>query len=218
MKKLRALGARYLPQPLKRLLWKAYHTVYFLRYRREPRYPHLPGPKNDLPRIVIACNEYGAYCIPRSSYHRRTSQTILDGRVYEAETIRFMLSHCANGDIVQAGACFGDFLPALSHGCAAGAHIWSFEPGAENYRCALVTIALNDLKNVTLRHTGLGSETGTGRLVIRDRHGIPLGAASQVEWANAVLNPDQSEPIELVSIDQSVPEPRNVSIMQLDVE
>src|SRR4051812_13219941 len=67
----------------------------------------------------IAYNMLGGYCMPLSSRRRIAAQEVLRGYVYEAETIDFIVKNVKDGDIIHAGAFFGDFLPALSRACAA---------------------------------------------------------------------------------------------------
>src|SRR5882672_2138462 len=96
----------------------------------------------------VSYNKYGGYCVPSSSVHRPAAQKILSGDVWEPDTIEFMVNHVGDGDIVHAGAYFGDFIPALSQACKPSAKLWTFEPNPENYRCALITIEINGLRNV----------------------------------------------------------------------
>ncbi len=177
-------------------------------------------PDGSIPALqcVIAYNRFGGYCVPLASSDRRTSGAILAGRVHEPRTIEFILAHCAEGDIIHAGAYFGDFLPVLSRGCATGAHIWAFEPGSENYRCALITMQINDLQNVTLAHAGLGSNTQRASMIIMDKWGRAKGPASRVAATDQTLQPGHTEQIELVRIDDVIPPDRRVSILHLDVE
>jgi hypothetical protein len=89
--------------------------------------------------------------VPREALHRPACQAILRGEVWEARTLAFLLAHAGDGDIVHAGAFFGDFLPALSRAAAPGAKIRAFEALEKNWRYAAATAALNGLANVDLR-------------------------------------------------------------------
>src|SRR6185503_2832313 len=100
-----------------------------------------PGP------FVIAANDLGIFCIPRNALHRPACRAVMLGQVWEAETLQFLVDNAA-GDIVHGGTFFGDFLPALSR---AYARVWAFEPNAESFKCAELTIKLNELANVELR-------------------------------------------------------------------
>jgi FkbM family methyltransferase len=168
--------------------------------------------------FVAAANENGVYCVPRSSQHRLVAQAILQGRVWEAETLNLICGTDSSGDVVHAGTFFGDFLPPLARSRADGALVWAFEPNRENFRCAQVTILLNDLHNVKLDQTGLGAESAAARLATRDREGVPLGGASRVIKDPSRVRWWPNEEVNLVSVDQTVASDRQVAVIHLDVE
>jgi hypothetical protein len=62
---------------------------------------------------AIARNYHGQYCVPLASRHSPAARMVLAGDIREAATID-VLRAAAPGDIVHAGAYFGDFLPALA--------------------------------------------------------------------------------------------------------
>ena len=166
----------------------------------------------------IAYNVHGAYCVPNSSRHRSAPRRILRGDVYEPGTIDFIVANCGDGDIVHAGTYFGDFLPALSRGVAAGCQVWGFEPNRESFRCAEVTVLLNGLDNVNLINAGLSAEPGEAQLRVADDLGTPLGGKSQLADAPAGRDAGTVVPVELTTVDATVPGDRPVSVIQLDVE
>ena len=94
---------------------------------------------------TISYNQYGGYCIPLSSSHRPAAQKILSNKVYEPKTIEFIRLNCGSDDVIHAGAYFGDFLPAISKGLNNESMLYAFEPNLENYRCALITLTLNNI-------------------------------------------------------------------------
>lgn len=175
--------------------------------------------RRDLPALkcVIGYNEYGAYCIPESARYRPAARSILNHFVWEPDTIQFMKEHCGAGDIVHAGTFFGDFLPALSRSLAPDALLWAFEPNRENYRCARVTVELNELDNVRLTHAGLGARPDTLHIQTTDELGRSLGGASRIldEPADGELGSDE---VRILTIDDIIGANRSVSIIQLDVE
>jgi FkbM family methyltransferase len=153
--------------------------------------------------------------------------------------IEFLTSHCKDGDVIHAGAYFGDFLPALSQSCAPGAKIWAFEPSLENYRCALITSHINGLGNIELFHAALGERRESRTLVTTDAKGRSLGGGSKIlghEENLDTVRVDQpgfrpnfglkvgdgssraTETVQVVSVDELVPPNRKVSVIQLDVE
>lgn len=206
---------RVLPAPVvglaRAVLGKIHHPNYPL-----PRRPF--GNHGSALQCCIAYNRFGGYCVPLSSSHRHAVRTILSGDVWEPETIDFISKNCTGGDILHAGAYFGDFLPALSKACGSDAKVWAFEPNPDSYRCACITIMLNDLRNVELTNAGLGSERGSLPMRVRDESGRLLGGGSRVvEVADETKN-GQFPMVEIMRLDDAVPPDRNVAILQLDVE
>jgi len=165
---------------------------------------------------IIAANEYGRYCVPALSRNRPAVRAILAGRVWEPETIAFMAANCGAGDIIHAGTYFGDFLPALSRALDPDAHLWAFEPSAENFECAQKTVALNGLGNITLMNAGLGARAETLPLRIGDPERPARGGSSCIDAARVPGFVYQEA--QVVALDDIVPRDRNVSILQLDVE
>ncbi len=171
----------------------------------------------DALKCSICYNRYGAYCVPLSSQHRPAAQLICAGDVYEPGTIEFLQANCGQGDLVHAGTYFGDFLPALSRACSPRSRIWAFEPGMENFRCAQITILLNDLRNIELANAGLGERREMLRLLTMDKDGVAQGGASRVVAGEEPVA-GSAEPVRIVTIDDTIPPDRPVSIIQLDVE
>ena len=165
----------------------------------------------------IAYNMFGGYCVPVSSRHRYAAQVILRGNVFEPETIDFIVQNTKDGDVVHAGAFFGDFLPALSRACTPSCKIWAFEPSPENYRCALITTLINDLQNVNLVNAGRGEIRGVAKLVTHDETGKSLGELSHIQLHSSP-KPIEAVTVEIVTIDETIPADRKISILHLDVE
>ena len=203
---------RYLPLPVRRLvsdlMWKV---------ADRPRFrPELSvQPSGAVLGCRTAYNMYGGYCVPLSASYRPAARKVLAGKVWEPDTIEFMIAHARGGDIVHAGTFFGDFIPALARAVGPDHCVWAFEPNPENARCARMTIALNDLQNVTLTPAGLGASAATVDMEVRDASGRSLGGASHiVEKADGVT----SAKVQIVTVDGAVPHDRKVGIIQLDVE
>ena len=183
--------------------------------------PRFTAPLNgadDTLGCCVAYTESGGFCVPLSSRHRPAARKILQGGVYEPETIAFLTANCGAGDIVHAGSYFGDFLPALSRACAPHARVWAFEPNPENFRCARVTCAINGLTNVHLMNNGLGRAAARAALQVRDQSGRALGGSSQVVAAAGGLSGHLTTAVDLVALDDVMPPDRKVSVIQLDVE
>ena len=168
-------------------------------------------------KCIVSYNKYGGYCVPESSRHRPAAQKILSNYVHEPKTIEFIISNCGNGDIVHAGTYFGDFLPALSKRAAPGSEIWAFEPSRENYRCARITLEINDIANVVLTNAGLGAKQKYVLLQTTDKKGRSVGGGSRIIKNESNETPG-TETVQIVTIDDMIEPDRNVSIIQLDVE
>jgi FkbM family methyltransferase len=160
---------------------------------------------------VMGKNEYGIYCIPQESMHRPAAQAILRGSTYEPETIQFILDNMGTGDVVHAGAYFGDFLPALSKQAFPTSRIWAFEPNPTNFHCAEDTIEINGLGNVIMMNTALGASPGYAMLETKDGHGVPFGGASRISKTG-------NQEVYVDALDNIVDNHANVSIIHLDVE
>lgn len=165
-------------------------------------------------------NVFGRYCVPRSSQHRPAAQAVLNGGVWELETVNFMREHVRDRDIIHAGMYFGDFLPGLASAMASGRTIYGFEPNPENFNCAQWTAVLNTLTNVRLHNAALGAEQRQAYLKITGKDGKAFGGLSHIvdDWSASRRNNDGVTPISLVTIDEALPATADVGIIQLDVE
>jgi FkbM family methyltransferase len=185
---------------------------------RAPKIRHAYGDSEKLSALkcAISYNQYGGYCVPESSFHRPAARAVLSGQVYEPGTIDYMAANCRDRDIIHAGTFFGDFLPALSRAVNSNAVIWAFEPNRENFRCAKITLELNEAANVRLFHAGLGAQREQLFVQTTNTSGRSLGGASRITDKDCAAG--GTEPVEIVAIDEVVPVERNIGIVQLDVE
>jgi FkbM family methyltransferase len=165
---------------------------------------------------VLARNQYGQYAIPEESRHRPAAQTILSGRVWEPETTAFIADRARYGDVVSAGAYFGDMLPAAAAG---GNTVYAAEPNPVNFAAAQTTLELNGIDNVRLYNVAFGAKAGTAYLEIADRFGTPHGGGS---WIVPRLFPRRrgARRVEcrVVAIDEIVPPSAEIVLVHLDVE
>ena len=69
------------------------------------------GNSAEVLQCQVAYNMFGGYCVPLSSYCRPAAQAILNGQVWEPETIAELrkFAKIGGGDVVHAGTYFGDF-------------------------------------------------------------------------------------------------------------
>ena len=215
LRQIKRLVKAHLPKPVLDLVQS---KIYSAMHRETPRFTSLRNDSYGVLECCIAYTESGGFCVPLSSRHRPAAQKIMQGSIYEPQTIQFLLSNCNDGDIVHAGTYFGDFLPALSRACAPQAKVWAFEPNPENFGCAAITCAINGLQNVELRNAGLGAQQDTVAMLTKDRNGRALGGASRLV-GKAPENPSGlTESVNIVALDDVVLIERNISIIQLDVE
>lgn len=119
-------------------------------------------------------NKYGVYAVPEEIEYTYTAQTILEGGVHEETTIEYIKS--IGGNVIHAGAGFGDFLPALKD-CN---RVFVFEPNPLMYQCSLETIRLNNLMNVSLYTHALGEYDTKSELKITDKSGLEMGPRSEI--------------------------------------
>lgn len=156
---------------------------------------------------VVAYNDYGGFCVPLSSYFTSPSQKIIRGEQYEEDSLKYIRSRNLTGDIIHAGAYFGDTLPALSQ--ATSGIVWTFEPNKENFKCAQITALINDLSNVKLFENALGSVQETRKLQTVS-NGIVLGGTSRIS--------EEGEDVAVKPLDDIIPRARKISLIFLDVE
>ena len=169
--------------------------------------PNLPARTKapDTDSYAIAGNDLGLYCVPLKAAHRPACRSILRGQIWEAETIAFIREH-ASGDIVHGGTFFGDMLPAFSR---AFDRVWAFEPNADSFKCARITLRLNDISNVTLVNAGMGAREHRAALTT-EQNGQYLGGGSFIR--------EELGDIPIVRIDDTVPGDRPIGVIHLDVE
>jgi FkbM family methyltransferase len=200
---------------LRELAWRARERVGRLRWRLGL----MPVPSHAL-AFSMAYNQFGAYCIPNTAKNRPAPKRLFAGLVWEESTIEYIIANCADGDVISAGAFFGDFLPAISRGIAPGATLWAFEPNPESYRCAAITGLINDLQNLKLFNAALGERCGKDELIISDFEGRALTGVSQLKGIvdKDGVRGEQAVPVQVLAIDEVVPSSSRVSVVQLDVE
>lgn len=196
------------------------HRIFHRLFNREPRVDFSIEKYRSLSALKcsVSYNRYGGYCVPESSRDRPAAKKILSHDVWEPATIEYMISNNGIGDIVHAGTYFGDFLPALSRGCTRDSVVWAFEPNLENYRCAKITLEINDISNIILANAGLGARQEELLLKTVDENGRSLGGASQIIIDEVTVGRVGIETTRIVTVDDTVGTDRAVSIIQLDVE
>lgn len=169
--------------------------------------------------FYIARNRLGQYCVPRESMHRPCAMTVMRGMVWEAATLGAIDTLYEGGDIVTAGAYFGDFLPFMARLAARhDAAVLAFEPNAVNFACATVTCAINTLSNCRLIRGGLGADSTSLTIKTHDDKGVPLGGGSRLVAGRAGSERARFDEIEIHTIDSHVSAQATVGLIQLDIE
>ena len=153
---------------------------------------------------MIAKNQWGQYSIPEEITYTYTAQFILEGGVHEDTTVEYLKS--VGGNIIHAGAGFGDFLPALKN-CD---KVFTFEPNKLMYQSCLETISLNNLSNVELFTYAIGKFDGTSKLKHIDEMGQEMGPRSEMS--------DIGEEVKIGKLDSIIPKDCKISLIHLDLE
>jgi FkbM family methyltransferase len=151
--------------------------------------------------MIKAKNKYGTYVIPEEISYTYTAQTIINGDIHEPTTIEFIQS--VGGNVVHAGAGFGDFLPALRN-CN---RVFTFEPNPLMYKCALQTIILNNLTNVSLYKQALGESNCKSSLKNIDESGLEMGPRSEI---------GEGIRVDMIKLDDFIVE--KIDLIHLDLE
>lgn len=169
--------------------------------------------------FYIARNRLGQYCVPRESMHRPCAMTVMRGMVWEPGTLAAIEKLYDGGDVISAGAYFGDFLPFMSR--LAGKHdaeVLTFEPNAVNFACATVTCAINTLTNCRLVRGGLGADSTSLTIKTHDDKGVPLGGGSRLVKGRTGTERARFDEIEIHTIDSHIAAATPVGLIQLDIE
>ncbi len=172
------------------------------------RLPALPDQALD---VLIARNEHGVYCVPTRA-RGVVPRTIRRGNVWERDTLALLGE--IEGDVVHAGAFFGDFLPALAK--SREEIVWAFEPNLENFRCASITVQLNGLENVRLAHAGLSDEAGEAFVTTGATGWNLSGGVARLVFDDSFSR--SREAVSVTTVDAAIPEDRHVGVIHLDVE
>lgn len=148
------------------------------------------------------------FFVPKYADLKADSAAILYGDLFEPQThklIQEIFRH-RGGDMIHAGAFFGDMLPSFSRACPGT--VYAFEPVLESYLMAKLCIEANQLGNVYIMNAGLGAEKAIARLNTSDEAGQHMGGSSEIGGAGQFAS--------LIDIDSL--ELADLAVIQLDVE
>lgn len=168
--------------------------------------PFLAPGRYRVPFILVELNGSQIF-VPKYAKHRPAAGTVLSGKTWEPETHALVEGLLARrpGDIVHAGAFFGDMLPGFSRSART---VYAFEPVLENYVLARLCVTENEIENVQLFHAALSDHAGTGRIATVGKDGRHKGGNSSLKTHGQIVTLMTIDGLGLM----------DVSIIQLDVE
>lgn len=172
--------------------------------------------ESDVLNCMVAYNKFGGYCTPISSRNSPAVRTVLNGKVHNPETIDFIRKNCGDGDIVHAGTFFGNYLPAFANGMSDSAKIWTFEPHPINYRCAFLTMQINNIHNTVLFNAGLGARKTNTKMEVSNDPGEVLDVEEHVILKDENLSEERRK-VDILPLDSVLPRKRKISVLHLDV-
>lgn len=164
---------------------------------------------------IIASNKYGQYCIPANLDECPIRDALVQGDIFEEATITYIEKLDLHGDVIHAGAYFGDFLPALSHFTGSTRHVWAFEPSTSFYTHAEVTCQINELKNVKLFNKAVGSSNASKWLTTISESNKQLGGMSYISETSKNT---KAISCDVIRLDDTLPPDCKVGLIHLDLE
>lgn len=190
--------------------------IVFLKGGGISKLPKKVTPSNpDSLMATITYNEFGVFCTPDSCLEDEPVQATYRGQQYEPVTMSYIQELNLEGDIIHAGAYFGDSLPALSLAMKNGSKVIAFEPNPESFRCAEITILLNKLSNVELKNMGLSDRMQTVDFqILREGSKVKSGGTARIVESKS----ERTIEVQCDMIDNIVEPARKIAIIHLDVE
>jgi FkbM family methyltransferase len=128
------------------------------------------------------------FFVPRYALHRPAARANLAGKIFEPETHR-LIAHIytiTRGDMVHAGAYYGDMLPSFAR-AAAPHRVVCFEPVLKSYVLARLCVGSNALENVLLVNGALSDTNENLRIMTQGKGGRHKGGAAKVSDRGALI-------------------------------
>lgn len=171
----------------------------------------------------IRKNKHGLYYIPDDQLHRPVAAVVAKGKVWEEQTINFIIDNLDNKSVITAGAYYGDFIPAISK--ETNGTVFTYEPVPKLFECAKKTIDLNKLHNVIIENKALSNKSGYVTVELMGKRNdlfgkrgeeivFELGGASRIV---SNTSPTTIE-VESATLDSLIPNDCEISVIHLDVE
>ena len=139
---------------------------------------------------------------------------VLRGIIHEPETEEFVKNNIKDGDIVHAGAGFGDSIVQFEKFINPNQMIWAFEPIPESFKCVKINLLLNDCTNVVIRNLGLSNKCGDKNFITKYKKDSHRGVAVAIVEQET----EMTEKLFCSTIDVEIPKRRKIDIIHLDVE
>lgn len=146
--------------------------------------------------------------LPRYATSRGAVRKIINAETHEPET-HALVKYCMEsrpGDLIHAGAFFGDMLPSFSRSCPGT--VYAFEPVLENFVLCKLCLERNSAENVVMFNAALSSTTGSGRVRTLNDEQRHWGGGSRMSHSGQLTS--------VLKIDDLGA--TNVSVIHLDVE
>jgi FkbM family methyltransferase len=146
--------------------------------------------------------------LPRYATNRGAVKKILNAEIHEPET-HAIIKYCLElnpGDLIHAGAFFGDMLPSFSRSCPGT--VYAFEPVLENFVLCKLCLERNGVENVVMLNVALSSTTGSGRIQTLDNKRKHWGGGSRMSQSGQLTS--------VLKIDDL--NASKISVIHLDVE
>lgn len=134
----------------------------------------------------------------------------------EPEKEIFIKNNLGDGDLVHAGAGYGENLIQYSKFINQNQIIWAFEPIPDNFKCCQINLLLNDVgENVILKNLGLTDECSDKNFrIINKKTNFKLGIGTSIVKGKN----EYTESFFCSTIDTEIPKYRKISIINLVVE
>lgn len=148
--------------------------------------------------------------LPSNALDRPATRLALEGKYHEPDThdIVEWLFQRRPGDMISAGAFFGDMLPSWSAKCPGT--VYAFEPVTDSYVLAQLCQMENDLDNVILFNAALSDKIGSARIrTTRLSDGKSIGGGARLDKKGDQITTTMS----IDGLDL-----QHLSVMQLDLE
>ena len=122
------------------------------------------------------------------------------------DDIQFLREHLSDAtNIIDIGANYGVYSVCFAKQCRG--KVYAFEPVATTFDFLKQSVAQNNLDNLIVEQCAVSNQNGTGY--------IATGSHAEL---NRLSNDEQGEQVELVSLDEYLPENETIDFIKIDAE